>query len=366
MEEQRMAERKRSKDVLEDGDAVFRSLFENHSAVIYIVDLSNFSIIDANQAALKFYGYDRKMMLTKRVPDLNTIPEDEIRAEIQKSVKEGRSCYIFKHRIANGDIRDVEVYANPITLGERVLSLSIVHDITDRKKAENALEKTNRELDAFVYTVSHDLSTPLAPIIGYAEILHEKYREQLDERALEFLAEIVSSAEKMETLITDLLSLATVGQVEMPAEALDVGDVAKSVVCDLAGQLSFAGVIVKIGDLPSVRVTRTLLVQIFDNLIVNALKYGCERGGAIEVGGERNGDKVSLYVRDHGPGIQIDERDRIFEVFSRGVAGRDKQGTGIGLATVRKIASLFSGRAWVEDSPGGGSTFWVDIVDVPD
>ena len=142
-----MAERKRSKDVLLDGDAAFRSLFENHSAIIYIVDLSNFSIIDANQAALKFYGYDRKTMLSKRVPDLNTMPEDEIRAEIQKSVKEGRSCYIFKHRIANGAIRDVEIYANPITLDGRELSLSIVHDITGRKKAENALEKTNRELD---------------------------------------------------------------------------------------------------------------------------------------------------------------------------------------------------------------------------
>jgi signal transduction histidine kinase len=108
------------------------------------------------------------------------------------------------------------------------------------------------------------------------------------------------------------------------------------------------------------------LVQIFDNLIVNALKYGCERGETIEVGGERNGEKVSLYVRDHGPGIPIDEQGRIFEVFCRGVAGKDKQGTGIGLATVQKIASLFDGRAWVEDTPGGGSTFWVDIVDVPD
>jgi light-regulated signal transduction histidine kinase (bacteriophytochrome) len=307
-------------------------------------------------------------MLTKRVPDLNTMPEDEIRAEVQKSIKEGRSYYIYKHLLANGAIRDVEIYANPIMLGDgdRELSLSIVHDITDRKKVENALEKTNRELDAFVYTVSHDLSTPLTPIIGYAEILHEKYRDQLDESALEYLAKIISSAENMDILITDLLSLATVGQVERPAEALDVEAVAQTVVSDHAERLSLAGVMVEIGALPSVRVARTLLVQIFDNLIVNALKYGCERGDTIEVGGERNGEKVSLYVRDHGPGIPIDEQGRIFEVFCRGVAGKDKQGTGIGLATVQKIASLFDGRAWVEDTPGGGSTFCVDIVDVPD
>ena len=360
-----MAEHNSSKDMLRDCDAAFRRMFESHSAVIYIVDLSDFSIIDANQAALDFYGYDRETMLTKRIPDLNITPEDEIRAEIQRSVEEGRSCYIYKHKMANGSIRDVEIYANPITLGDRELSLSIVHDITDRKKAERALEKTNRELDAFVYTVSHDLSTPLAPIIGFAEILHERYRDQLDECALEFLAKIISSAENMDILITDLLSLATVGQVERPAEALDVEDVAKKVVSDHAERLSLAGVMVEIGALPSVRVARTLLVQIFDNLIVNALKYGCKRGDTIEVGGERSGDKVSFYVRDHGPGIPVGEREGIFEVFCRGGAGKDTQGTGIGLATVQKVASLFDGRAWVEETSGGGCTFWVDIVDVP-
>ena len=144
-----MAEHNSNKKLLQVGDAAFRSMFVNHSAVMYIVDLSDFSIIDANPAALNFYGYDRRTMLTKRIPDLNTTPEDEIRAEIQKAIKEGRSFYIFKHRLANGALRDVEIYTNPVTLGDLELSFSIVHDITERKNAEEALhqsEETFRKL----------------------------------------------------------------------------------------------------------------------------------------------------------------------------------------------------------------------------
>ena len=137
-----MAEHNSSKKLLQVGDAAFRTMFVNHSAVMYIVDLSDFSIIDANPAALDFYGYDRRTMLTKRITDLNTMPEDEIRAEIQKAIKEGRSFYIFKHRLANGTIRDVEIYTNPVTLGDLELSFSIVHDITERKNAEEALHQS--------------------------------------------------------------------------------------------------------------------------------------------------------------------------------------------------------------------------------
>ena len=137
-----MAEHNSSKKLLQVGDAAFRTMFVNHSAVMYIVDLSDFSIIDANPAALDFYGYDRRTMLTKRITDLNTTPEDEIRAEIQNAIKEGRSFYIFKHRLANGAIRDVEIYTNPVTLGDLELSFSIVHDITERKNAEEALHQS--------------------------------------------------------------------------------------------------------------------------------------------------------------------------------------------------------------------------------
>lgn len=129
------------------GDAeVFRKLFKEHLAIMYVVDLSTFSVIDANETALKFYGYDKETMLTKRVPDLNITPEPEIRAEIKRAIDEGRTYYVFQHQLANGDIRDVEIYANPVTIKGRDYSFSIVHDITEHKKTEEERERLIQEL----------------------------------------------------------------------------------------------------------------------------------------------------------------------------------------------------------------------------
>jgi len=226
--------------------------------------------------------------------------------------------------------------------------------ITERKLVE-------KELEAFVYTVSHDLRTPLSAIIGYADLLYDQCQNSLDEQALDCLAKISSSGEMMAMLMDDLLDLSTVGKTQDPIEAQDTSKVVNEVIYSLSEQISRAEVGVEIGDLPVVQVSKTLLFQVFDNLIGNAIRYGCKPGDVIEVGGERRGDKVCLYVRDHGLGIPTDERDCIFEAFCRGTTGEDKQGTGIGLATVRKIAKRCGGEAWVEETPGGGATFCVEV-----
>lgn len=124
------------------GEEAFQRSFKNHGAVMYVVDLASFYIVDANESALKFYGYDRETMLTKRIPDLNVTPEEEIRAEVEKTVAENRSFYVYKHQLADGQLRDVEIHANPITIDGRDYSFSIVYDITDRLRAEEMLRKS--------------------------------------------------------------------------------------------------------------------------------------------------------------------------------------------------------------------------------
>lgn len=231
------------------------------------------------------------------------------------------------------------------------------------KEAEEELRKANRELEAFVYTVSHDLRTPLTPIIGYAQVLQEKHRGTLDAESLGCLAEIEDKGGKMLEQMEDLLTLAQAGHLERPLYPVDAGEVVRDVVADLRAQVAEAGMEIEIEPLPAIQVPASLLSQVFANLIGNAIRYAGRQGSPIEVGGKRLGDRVRIFVRDHGPGIPEAEREEIFDLFYRGSIGKEVRGTGVGLAIVQKVACTYGGRAWVEETPGGGSTFRVEIVD---
>ena len=239
-------------------------------------------------------------------------------------------------------------------------------EILARAEAEEKLKQVNADLDAYVHTVSHDLRTPLAPITGYAEIILNRYADGLDEQARNYLKEIEDSGYRMAMLLDDLLCLATVGKVDRPLKPQDAGGVARKIVANLSASLATGGLKVDLGGLPPVLIHTVHLEQLFINLIGNALKYAGQPGGVIEVRGQRQGKSVRFWVRDHGPGIPVVEHAKVFDVFYRGSVDQGVQGTGIGLATVKKIAEFYQGKAWVEETPGGGCTFFVELVDGPD
>lgn len=227
------------------------------------------------------------------------------------------------------------------------------------------LRRANRELEAFVYSAAHDLRTPLTAIIGFAEFLRDTCGDALDETARKALSEIEDQGNRMAAMLEDLLTLARMGVWEPPQDLVDVSEVVYQVLSEQRSEIAEVGLDVRPGPLPSAWVPRTMLYQVFSNLIRNAIRYAGETSGFIEVGGERQGASVRFFVRDHGPGIPVEERQRIFELFQRGSTGKGTQGTGAGLAIVRKIAQLGRGKAWVEETPGGGSTFWVEFRDSP-
>ncbi len=286
--------------------------------------------------------------------DLRVMEEDKPQLHILETQlqADGRQAWLDTNKIPlhDGDGRVAGI-------------LGTFEDITERKRAEDELVEANRELDAFVSTVSHDLRTPLTPIISYAEVLQEAYRDQLDGQALDYLAKIEGQGRRMLAVMEDLLVLARVGHVKRPAEPVDPNTVLEDVLIAVGSQMAEAGIVTEKTPLPLVQVPVTLLVQIFDNLIGNAIRYAGKEGSPIEIGGERKGNLVQLFVRDHGPGIPEEERRQIFELFYRGVASGKSSGTGVGLATVQKISRLFGGRAWVEETFGGGSTFIVELAD---
>ena len=330
-----------------------------------------------NPATLRLLGYrDERELLGKNLhalihpnrPDGGHYPAEECR--IMQAFRQSEGLHVDDEVLwrADGISFPVEYWSYPIRRGKETIGAVVTFlDISERKLAEASMKDALRELDAFVYTVSHDLRSPLAAIIGFAEFLSENHAAHLDDNARLALSEIEKQGERMTAMMEDLLVLARVGKLPLPEEPVDVDAVVHEVLQELGSRLACAGLAVCWESLPPVRVPRTLLTQIFVNLIDNAIRYAGREGGPIEIGGMREGEKVRFFVRDQGPGIPEEERRRIFDVFYRGSAGRSVAGTGVGLATVQKIARLYDGRAWVEETPGGGSTFWVEMTDsLPD
>jgi PAS domain S-box-containing protein len=347
----------------------FRSVFTTAAAGMVLMHPDG-TIFQANPAFCKFIGFTEEELSGKTVADV-THPDDreQTLGNYQSLFSGEKKSIHYEKRYLTHDGRTVWGHASVACLLDQEnlpgYCISLVQDITERKEAEEALSIAHREMEAFAYTVSHDLRSPLTTIIGYAELLADQCRDRLNGQELGFLSKISSSGNRMAELMKNLLTLATVGQIERPEEPVDAGEVAREVVYSLTMQDRWKGVSVEVGSLPALYVPRTQVAQILDNLLCNALRYGCTQECLVEVGGERRGEAARLFVRDHGHGIPAEERDCIFDVFYRGKTGKDTEGTGIGLATVQKIARLFSGRAWVEETPGGGSTFWVELMDAP-
>ncbi len=262
--------------------------------------------------------------------------------------------------------RTYEIIHTPLEAADgQVHKLAVYRDITERKEAEEEILEANRELDAFVYTVSHDLRTPLTPIIGYADHIAQEYGHRLDEQGLEMLREIAKQGHKMLALMEDLLELARVGRLAPPEQPPEVAPIVHAVLDELSELIREQGAEVTVGPLPHLSIPETMLAQIFSNLIGNALRYAAGPGSPIEIGGSIQRDKLLFHVRDHGPGIPADERQSIFNPFHRGSTAGKTVGTGIGLATVRKIVRLYGGRVWVDETPGGGSTFRMEFPRQP-
>jgi len=228
---------------------------------------------------------------------------------------------------------------------------------------QRKLLHANRELETFVSTVAHDLRTPLTSIIGYAEHLKQKCASKIDEQDIKCLSVIESQSDKMTAMMEDLLVLARVGYVERPDQPVDTESIVKDVVRELDLQVRRKGVSIKTSALPRIRVPETFLMEIFKNLIGNALSYACDVNPSIEFGGEKQEGLVRFFVRDHGPGIPESEQERVFEMFCRGSTSKTSNGTGIGLAIVQKIAQLYGGGVSLETTVGGGCTFWVEIAE---
>lgn len=238
--------------------------------------------------------------------------------------------------------------------------LAVCRDITERKKTELDLKEANLELDAFAHSISHDLRGILSPVVTYMDFLRLTYGNLFDEQVLQILTEVERQSERAIALLDDLLDLAQVSHVSPSEDLTDINMIVKEVVHELSLNTREERDIT-VGELPKSWLPETLAYQIFTNLLSNACNYVPKSCGTIEVDCWNESDHVTYFVRDHGPGIPLNERETIFDIFYRGKASKGLRGTGVGLAIVRKIALRCQGQVWVEQTPGGGATFCISL-----
>jgi light-regulated signal transduction histidine kinase (bacteriophytochrome) len=219
------------------------------------------------------------------------------------------------------------------------------------------LARSNYELEQFAYVASHDLREPLRMVATYTQLLAERYRGQLDEKAQQYIAYASDGALRMQALVQDLLALSRIGQEPLPLRQVDCNAVLADVVRDLEAAIAESSAIVQLSKLPVVHAQPSLMRQVFQNLIGNAIKFRGKEQPLVRVSAEPREQRWLFSVSDNGIGIAPECQASIFKIFQRLHARGEYPGNGIGLAICQKIVEHYGGRIWVESQPGCGSNF---------
>jgi PAS domain S-box-containing protein len=247
--------------------------------------------------------------------------------------------------------------------GIEVLTDTLAQGIV-RKRAEEALDqraaeltRSNAELERFAYIASHDLQEPLRMVASYTQLLGRRYKGKLSTEADEFIAFAIDGANRMQALINDLLAFSRVGTKAAPMVPTSLERPVDVALANLRMAIEESGAIITRDALPTVVIDERQLVQLFQNLIANALKFRGGKPPRVHIGAEQAGDEWRILVRDNGVGIDPQFFGRLFVLFQRLHAASEYEGTGIGLAICKKIIDRHGGRIWVESAPGEGATF---------
>jgi PAS domain S-box-containing protein len=370
--EQRIIERTAQ---FQRSETLFRGLLESAPDAIVITS-STGRIVLVNRQLEEMFGYQRHELLDHPVEML--MPE-----RIRDAHLEHRAQYTYDPQTRNmggglelyglrkdGSEFSVEVSLSPLVSDEGMLVSSAIRDVTKRKQTEDALRQlaadlacSNAELEQFAYVASHDLQEPLRAVSGCVQLLQQRYQGQLDARADELIAHTVDGSSRMQTLIRDLLAYARVSTRGRELEPIDSETVLKEALSNLATVIQESRGVVTHGPLPTVAADPTQLLQVFQNLVGNALKYRGNRPPEVRIDAEHRAGAWQFTVRDNGIGIEPQYFERIFGIFQRLHTRKEYPGTGIGLALCKKIIERHGGRIWVASQPGEGSTFCFTIPD---
>jgi PAS domain S-box-containing protein len=501
-----ITERKKVEKKLKESEELFKNLFLFHAAVKLIIDPDTGSIMDANEAAVRYYGWSHEQITHMKIQDINTCPSEEVKVAMEDVKARKRASFEFRHRRADGSVRDVEVFSTNIKVQGKDIFHTIVHDITERKGAEEKLkqsqllneaiissvpgllylfdntghiiqwnkqaekitgysfeeikakyifdwfgdfepdksniknginevmtkgyssteahlitkdgnripwfftgvklniagkdhllgigiditerkkaeeeleryhqhleelvrerttnlEASNKELEAFSYSASHDLRAPLRSIDGFSQALLEDCWDKLDIQGKDYLIRIKAASKRMADLIEDMLQLSRITRMEMNIEKVDLTRIARSVIDELQKSQPRRNVEIRIAEGLEDTADLRLMRIVLDNLLSNAWKFTERQAKAkVEFGLWKMEDTRKVYfIRDNGAGFDMAYADKLFAPFQRLHADDEFPGTGIGLATVRRIINRHGGRIRAEGKIDKGATFYFSI-----
>lgn len=375
-----VTERKLAEDALRESQERFRSYMKNLPGIAIMKDI-NGRYIYVNDVWKKETRKEEYQGLTDR----DIWPEEVSKQFIDNDkyvIETNKALNTVEYSIFEDEIKYWLISKFPVSnaSGEFVAVGAVGIDITDRRKAEEEIKKlneeleqrvikrtkeledANHELEAFSYSVSHDLKAPLRAINGFSQILLDDYSQQFDSEVKRLLHQISRNTHQMEQLIEDLLAFSKLLGKEKTEITVDMKELVSSAAGDILKENSSRTISIKINDMPSVNADRSMFKQVWINLISNAVKFTRMRDCAeIEIGGSIQGNEALYYIKDNGIGFNMEYAHKLFKVFQRLHSSEEFEGTGIGLALVERIIKRHEGRIWAEGEVNKGAEIYFTL-----
>jgi PAS domain S-box-containing protein len=369
--------KERAEKSLLESEQRFKSIFTDSLAVMFLIDPETRRIVDANTAAEKFYGWSKEELKKKKIEDINTLSLEEIKKEMHRAVSQQRVHFEFKHRRADGSIRDVEVFSSKIDFKDKSQLHLIIHDITDRKKAEAEIirakeiaEKANQLKTEFLAQMSHEIRSPLNAVLSFTSLVEEEVSENIDEDIKVAFGGIRSASQRIIRTIDLILNMSELqlGTYELTFIEINLVDLLKRLVKEYEWAAQSKGLelmFTPYKEIAKIKTDEYALNQIIINLLDNAVKYTKEGAVSLNLITNENNNHT-IEIADTGIGMSEEYLQDIFTPFSQEEHGYSRRydGTGLGMALVKKYCDAIGAELTIESKKNVGTKVRIVLKEI--